>query len=49
MMQYVILFDVKTGKRQVIKFDYFDKQDTNDLVKAHLYDSFAQIKKKRKK
>ena len=44
MLHFAMLFDVRTGKRQVLKFEYFDKKDSNDLVKAHLYDVFSQIK-----
>ncbi len=44
MLHYSILFDVRTGKRQVIKFDFYKKNDTDGLVKAHLYDAFRQIK-----
>ena len=47
MMYYAILFDIKTGRRQILKFDFFDKQDTNDLLKAHTFDTFAQISNKR--
>ena len=49
MLHYAILFDVKTGKRQVLKFDFFQKQDTDDLLKAHMYHVFVQIKNDRKK
>jgi beta-barrel assembly-enhancing protease len=56
MMHYAILYDVKTGRRQTLKFDYFDSKDTDALVKAHYYDTFSQIaakdkeaKKKKKK
>ncbi|MEM9916771.1 MAG: M48 family metallopeptidase [Bacteroidota bacterium] len=49
MMFYAILFDVKTGKREAIKFEYFDYKDTDTLVKAHLYDVFNQIKARKKK
>jgi beta-barrel assembly-enhancing protease len=48
MLYYSILYDVKTGRRQVIKFDYFSHKDTDTIVKAHLYDTFVQIKKKDK-
>lgn len=49
MMYYAILFDIKTGRRQVLKFDFFDKQDTNDLLKAHTFDTFSQISNKRRR
>jgi beta-barrel assembly-enhancing protease len=43
MMHYAILYDVKTGRRQTLKFDYFDSKDTDALVKSHYYDTFMQI------
>lgn len=46
MLQYAILFDVTTGKRQTVKYDYFDHKDSDAVVKAHLYDTFNQITKK---
>ena len=46
MMQYAILFDVRTGRRQVLKLEYFDRKDTDTVLKAHLYDVFNQIKSK---
>ncbi|MCC6725354.1 MAG: M48 family metallopeptidase [Saprospiraceae bacterium] len=49
MLHYAILYDVRTGRRQVLKFEFFDKKNTDDLVKAHLYDTFNQIKMKDKK
>lgn len=49
MMFYAVLFDVRTGRRQTVKFEYFDKQDTDTLVKAHMYDVLTQIKTKEKK
>ncbi len=48
MLHYAILYDVKTGRRQVLKFDTFDKKDSDILIKAHLYDTFLQIKRKKK-
>jgi beta-barrel assembly-enhancing protease len=49
MMYYAILYDVKTGRRQVINFDYFNEKDTEAMIKSHLYDVFLQIKSKAKK
>ncbi len=46
MLQYAILFDITTGKRQTVKYDYFDHKDSDAVVKAHLYDTFNQITKK---
>lgn len=48
MMYYAILYDVKTGRRQVLNFDYFNQKDSDAMVKAHLYDVFLQIKLKSK-
>jgi beta-barrel assembly-enhancing protease len=48
MLYYAILYDVKTGKREVINFEYFNNRDTDTMLKAHLYDTFVQIKKKDK-
>jgi beta-barrel assembly-enhancing protease len=48
MLYYAILYDVKTGRREVINFDYFNSKDTNSMVKSHLYDTFTQIKNKPK-
>lgn len=46
MLYYAVLYDVKTGRRQVVRFNYFDKKDSSAVLKAHLYDTFAQIKRK---
>lgn len=43
MMIYAILFDVRTGRREVVKFNYFRSRETDTLVKVHLYDAFRQI------
>jgi len=48
MLQYAILYDVRTGRRQVLKFDTFKLRGADSLVKAHLYDAFIQIKRKPK-
>jgi hypothetical protein len=44
MLHYAILYDVKTGRRQVLKFDFFREKDSDAMIKAHTYDVFAQIK-----
>jgi len=46
MLHFSILYDVRTGRRQVIKFDTFKKRAADAMVKAHLYDTFSQIKRK---
>ena len=46
MMYYAILYDVKTGRRQVLNFEYYSQKDSDDIVKSHLYDVFLQIKAK---
>lgn len=43
VMIYAILFDIRTGRREVIKFNYFRRMETDTLLKAHLYDVFSQI------
>lgn len=45
MIYYALLFDVKTGRRQVVKYDGFDARKTRLWVDARLYDTFLQIKK----
>ncbi len=47
MMHFSILYDVRTGRQQVIKFDTFEKRASGAMVKAHLYDTFSQIKRTR--
>jgi beta-barrel assembly-enhancing protease len=49
MMYYAILYDVKTGRREVMKFDYFDCRDTQATLKSHFYDTFNQIYSRRKR
>ncbi|MEO1410015.1 MAG: M48 family metallopeptidase [Bacteroidota bacterium] len=44
MLYYAILYDVKTGRRSIIKMDYFNRRDSKQRVKMHLYDVFHQIK-----
>ena len=48
MLYYAILYDVKTGRRSIIKMDFYDKRDNNTILNAHIYDVFHQIKSKRK-
>jgi beta-barrel assembly-enhancing protease len=44
MMHYAVLYDVRTGRNQTIKADFFDQKDADDLMKSQLYDTFLQIK-----
>jgi beta-barrel assembly-enhancing protease len=46
MLHFSILYDVRTGRRQVLKFDTFNQRDSDTIVKAHLYDAFVQIRSK---
>lgn len=46
MLHYSMLYDVRTGRYQVLKFETFNHRDTDTMVKAHLYDAFVQIKRK---
>jgi hypothetical protein len=43
MLYFAVLFDVRTGRRKTIKFDYFSKKDTDSMLKAHTYDTLLQI------
>ncbi len=43
-----VLFDVKTGRRQVLKFDNYDTKGSKQFLKGHLYDVFMQIQEKEK-
>jgi beta-barrel assembly-enhancing protease len=44
MLYYAILFDVKTGRRSTVKMEYFDRRDSNTLLKAHIFDTMIQIR-----
>lgn len=43
---YNVIFDVETGKREVVKFQYLDTGDSNAILNMHIYDAFLQIKSK---
>lgn len=43
MLYYAVLYDVRTGRNRVVKFEYFDKRDSDTILKAHFYDTFVQI------
>lgn len=47
MLYYAILFDVRSGRRSIIKMDYFNKKDGKAILNAHVYDVFHQIYKKK--
>ncbi len=49
MLYYAILYDITTGRRSIIKMDYFNKRDSNSVLKSHMYDVFHQIKTKPKR
>jgi hypothetical protein len=44
-----ILFDLRNGAYQVIKKDYYGRKDSKVMLNAHIFDTFFQIKFKRKK
>jgi hypothetical protein len=44
MMHYAVLYDVRTGRNQTIKADFFDDKDSDALMKSQLYDTFLQIR-----
>lgn len=43
LLYYAILFDVRTGKREIIKFDFIKRKVSDTLLKAQLYDTMKQI------
>jgi len=43
---YSILYDVRTGRRSVLKMNTYTTRASDTMVKAHLYDAFWQIKRK---
>ena len=47
MLFYAVLYNIKTGEKQIIKFDFFGGKDTNSLLKTHFYDVLMQIKTKK--
>ncbi len=44
MFHYAVLYDVRTGRNQVIKSDFFDNKASDGVMKSQLYDTFLQIK-----
>lgn len=46
-LHYAILFDVKTGRRSVIKMEYYEEAPSNAMMRSHLYDTFMQINSKK--
>jgi hypothetical protein len=44
MMHYAVLYDVRTGRNQTIKAEFFDDKDSDAMMKSHLYDTFLQIR-----
>lgn len=49
MLYYAVVFNVKEGTFQTIKYDYFNLRDSDTLLKSHYYDTFLQIKAKPEK
>ena len=43
---YNVVYNVETGEREVVKFQYLDTGDTNAVLNMHVYDAFLQIKSK---
>ena len=43
-----VLFDLETGRYQVIKDDYFNQKDNRTVLNAHIFDTFFQIRSERK-
>ena len=44
-----VLFDLRDGRYQIIKEDYYRQKDTKNILNAHIFDTFFQIKYKHKK
>lgn len=49
MLYYAILYDTKTQRYEVLKYDYFRRKDSRSVINAHMYDAFNQIKRTNKK
>lgn len=41
---FAIIYNVKTGKNEVLHFGYLDKKDSDMTLNAHLYDMLLQIR-----
>jgi beta-barrel assembly-enhancing protease len=48
ILYYSVIYDITTGARDVVSFTYSKSKAQNNYLKAFLFDSFNQIKKKRK-
>lgn len=46
---YAYLYNVETGSINAIHSDLFKRKDSDDLIKAYIYDTFLQINSKSKK
>ena len=45
---YAILYDVTTGKRSVLKTEFYPTRDSKTMIKSHVYDTYHQIYTRRK-
>jgi len=45
-LYYNIVFNVETGQREVVKFEYIDTADSKTVLNMQTYDAFLQIKSK---
>ncbi|PCH97464.1 MAG: hypothetical protein COB85_02670 [Bacteroidetes bacterium] len=45
---YMVLFDIETGETELVQQHYLAAKEAKDIVNSNLYDSFHQIKAKRK-
>jgi len=43
MFYYAIIFDVTTGRRSIIKTDFYNNRDSKTMIKSHVYDTYHQI------
>lgn len=46
---YSVLYDVRTGRHEVINYNFIRAKDRSTWIKGHLYDGMNQIKRKPKK
>ena len=48
VLVYAVLFDIRTGKREMIKFDLYRQRFKEKFLKGHIYDVLAQIRAEEK-
>lgn len=43
---FFVVYDIKTGQKEIVKADWFGAKDNKGIINMHLYDAFAQLKAK---